>query len=396
MEYIILILVGVAIWYYFKTKKSPPQMKPNSIAIPINVTISSSGSSLAAEKIHSGDIIETENGYVLNPMSPLPITVKGLMQKDATALKGFLDEESNWGRKLSEIAYLLAQSNAICKEVEDYLKKYRPQYEQTIERLKAASPEWNVASEKDKEDMLSEYKQKALDALPVKPSDSNMLEILFDNLPSDITADDKLLELFAGDTELYRFYVSQLWSVGQVRNVPADDYYRKKYEALVEKQLARRGQDIGIEQILNGLRLKDINDVVKGLVEKPFGRKAKAIEFAMSVPDIKERLGKTIAFRELFQLQEPEGVDVQEIQRCYQHATAVGKLIRDTYVTGARTLRALDEAKDAKFDSWQILAEDCCESCNAYHEKRFNRKPSKRPPFHLGCNCQLEGRYDGI
>jgi hypothetical protein len=397
VEYIILILIGCAIWYYLKTKKSPVRNPPTEIEIPIKVTISSSdGSTFASQKINSGDIVENENGFVLNPRSALPLTVHGLSRSDAIMLKDYLDEEANWGRRLSEIAFLLAQSNATCKEVADYIEKYQPQYKKTIESLKVTSPEWIAASEKDKEDMLSEYKQKALDTLPVKPAESNVLDTLFDNLPSDITANDKLLALFDGDTELYRFYVSQLWSSGQVRNIPADDYYRKKYESLVGKRLARRGLDIGIEQILNGLRLKDINEVLEGLIDKPFGRKAKAVEFAMKVTDIKERLGKTIAFRELFQLCKPEAVDVNEIQKCYEHANAIATLIRDTYVTGAHSLRTLDDAGDAKYDSWQIQAGNCCESCKAYHEKTYKRKPSKVPPFHLGCNCQVEGRYDGI
>lgn len=397
VEYLILILIGVAVLFYFKAKRSPSRDTRDQTELPIKITVSSSGGgSLDGEKVDSGDIVETESGYVLNPKSPLPLSVNGLTRTDAFALKGYLDAEVNWGRKLWEIAYLFAQSNATCKEVEEYIRTYRPAYTETIERLKAESKDWNVSSEKDKEDMLSEYKQKAIEGLPVKPSQPEVLDILFDNPPSDFTADDKLLSFFGKDVELYRFYVSQLWRAGKVVAVPAEDYYRKQYEVLVEKRLARRGQDIGMEEILNGLRLKDINEALQGLVEKPFGRKAKAIEFAVTVPDVKERLGKIIAFREMFQICEPEDIDVHEIQKCYEYANAIATLVRDTYVSGAHTLRSTSDAKDAGFDFWKILAENCCESCKSYHGKRYKRKPSKLPPFHLGCNCQLEGSYDGI
>ncbi|MGZ8915749.1 MAG: hypothetical protein ACXW1Z_21915 [Methylobacter sp.] len=397
MKYLLLILIVGAILFYLMKKKSPPRDSSKEVDIPITVTISTSESGTpSAEKIYSGDLVESENGYLLNPKSPFPLTVRGLSSTDAHRLKGYLDEEANWGRRLSEITYLLAQSNATCMEIEDYVKKYRPQYEKTISDLKSASAEWNSASERDQEDMVSEFQQRSLDGLPVQPSNRDILEPLFEDQPSDITADDELVELFAGDTELYRFYVSELWGIGKMRTVPAGDYYRKKYESLVEKRLAKRGQDIGIEQILNGIRLKDINEVLKGIVEKPFGRKAKAIEFALTVPDISERLGKTIAFRELFQLCEPENLDVQEIQKCYRHAYAVATLLKDTYVAGACTLRTFDDSRGIKVDSWRVVADDCCESCRSHNGRTYKRRPSKLPPFHVGCSCRVEENFDGI
>lgn len=397
MEYLLLIFIGGAVLLYFMKKKSAPRESSKEVNIPINVTISTSGSgTLPAEKIHSGDLVENGNGYLLNPKSPFPLRVRGLSSTDARRLKVYLDEEANWGRRLSEITYLLAQSNATCTEIEDYVKKYRPQYEKTISDLKNASAEWNAASERDREDMISEFQQRALEGLPVQPSNRDILEPLFEDQPPDVTADDKLVELFAGDTELYCFYVSELWSAGKVRTIPVGDYYRKKYEALVEKCLAKRGQDIGIEEILNGMRLKDINEVLKGTVEKPLGRKSKAIEFALTIQDIDERLGKTIAFRELFQLCEPENIDVHEIQKCYRHAYAVATLLKETYVAGAYTLRTFDESRGIKFDSWRVVADDCCENCRAHNGKTYKRRPTKLPPFHVGCNCRVEGNFDGI
>ncbi len=395
MEYLILALIAAGIWYYFKAKKPEHHDGSPKIELPIKITVSSSpDSSFSPDKVDSGAITETIDGFILNPKSPCPLTITDLTRAEAVALKGYLDEEVNWGRKIREIAYILAQSNGKCKEVDEYVEKYRPQYLASIERLKAESPEWNVAPEKDKEDLLSEFRQEALNVLPVKPSNPEVLDALFEDAPSDVTADDKLIEMFDQDTELYRFYVSQLWSAGQVRNVPADDYYRKRYEALVQKGLARRGQDIALEEILSGLRLKDINQAIQGLIEKPFGRKAKAIEFALTVPDIKDRLGKHVAFREMFQIRKPEGVDVQEIQRCYKHANAVATILRDTYVSGIRTLKTLNEAKGADFDYWEICAEGCCAHCAPFHGKKYKRKPSKIPPFHIGCGCEVEGGYD--
>jgi hypothetical protein len=397
MELLILILiVGGAIWFFTRSKKHSAPPPQNHIEVPIKVTISSGGFSTGSRKIDTGEIVNTEKGYILNPKSPLPLTIQGVDHSTAITLKSYLDEEANWGRKLWDIAHLFAETNATCKEIEEYIAKHRKPYFSALERLKAESNEWDNASDKDKEDMIAEFHQKALELFSITPNQNDTLDILLNSNGIDITADDKLLALFGKNVELYRFYVSQLWRAGKINVVPADDYYRKQYEALLEKKLAKRGQDIALEEIMNGLRLKDINDALKGIVDKPFGRKAKAIEYAVGVPDIKDRLGKNIAFREIFQICTPEGIDVQAIQKCYEHANAVASILRDTYVAGAHTIRTLDDSNDAKYDYWQIRVDDCCDECKANYGKRYKRRPTTLPPFHLGCNCSIEGGYDGI
>ena len=107
-----------------------------------------------------------------------------------------------------------------------------------------------------------------------------------------------------------------------------------------------------------------------------------------------ERLNKQIAFREIFQIAKPEGIEVAEIQKCYNHANAVASLLRDTYSSGVRTLRELEDAKEARFDYWEISAEECCKTCRQLHGKRYKRMPSRLPPFHIGCDCMIEGGYN--
>jgi hypothetical protein len=402
MEFLILILILIliagGIWYYLRSKGSASVAKPTEVELPIKITVTtSSGGSTAPEKVNTGAITETsDGGFILNPKSPFPLTITGLARSEANTLKSYLDEESNWDRKLLEIIFLVAKYNVHCREIDEYVAKYRSQYLGTIERLKTQSSEWNSASEKDKKDLLAEFKQQAIEELPEKPgSNQEILSILFEHEPVDATADDQLISLFGRDMETYRFYLYELKSIGKVQIVPADHYYRKSYETLVQKGVAKRGQDIGLAEILDGLRLKDVNEVLlQGLIEKPFGRKAKAIEFALTVPNMVERLNKQIAFRELFQITKPEGIDVAEIQKCYEHANAVAFLLRNTYLSGVRTLRELEQAKDTPFDYWEIFAEECCKICRHLHGKRYKRRPSRLPPFHIGCDCMLEGGYN--
>jgi hypothetical protein len=394
----VIIAIVVAVLYYvvknlFLQSSQNPVSPTVDAPIKITVTTSTDGSPIEREKIDCGDIQETSDGFVLNPKSPLPLTITRLNRNQALELKNYLDNEFNWERRQSAITYLVAQYNAHCKEIDDYIDKYRPIYVEAIERLKKQSTEWKLASDKDQADMLEEFRQKAVVVLPSKIPHS-VFHTLLEDTPSDFSADDALLTMFKGETELYQFYASQLWSVGQVRSIPADNYYRKQYVLLVEKKLAKRGQDIDLENILNGLRLKDLNAATHDLLDKPMGRKAKAVQFALTVPDIKERLGHIVAFREMFQLREPEGVDIHAIQECFKHANAVASVISYTYNAGVRTLRTVEGTRGTGIDYWQIMAEDCCSSCNQMNGKKTKRKPTRLPPFHVGCNCDLDAGYD--
>lgn len=77
---------------------------------------------------------------------------------------------------------------------------------------------------------------------------------------------------------------------------------------------------------------------------KALGRKAKAIEFALTVPDIASRLAKTIPLRELFQVLSPPGLDVHAIGKAFKHAKVVVTVIMDTYEIGNLSMQSVRES----------------------------------------------------
>ncbi len=393
MEVFIGLLVVGAIWYFFfrGTSKSA---SPAPIEVPVKISIStSSGGDFVPEPVDTGPLTEVDGGYVLNPRSPLPLALLGASRADAQTLKEQLDKQWVEPRVRQEFAFWIAQKNLRCRDIDSYVSKYRKQFEVTVEKLRASSAEWPVASAKDREDLQKGYEEQALEAIREKPARARGLRTLLQGEPTDVTSDDALMALFGKDTEAYKSYLYMLSNTGMVRVVPADDYWRKRYELFVEKGLARRGQDIPMADILESLRLKDINESLKGLVEKPFGRKAKAIEYALTVSDLKDRIGALVSFRELFQIQTPPGLDVSELQRNFAYASEVANLFCDTYAAGVQTLRTLFEHKEMPFKSWRIHADSCCSSCAAMHGKTYKTKPSKVPPYHLGCDCELFGTF---
>jgi hypothetical protein len=392
MEWLFLFMLIAVGWIAAKSRKKETRETPIKFTVETSYCSDHSGSD---KNVDTGDVNEVSPGtFEINPKSPLPITLSNCSSTHANTVKKLLEGEANWERNISELSHIIAQKNIEFPGLEKTISEMKYEVKSSIETQKNNSAEWNEASEKDKDDLLKEFQSNAIDQLPIKPSSEYVLDTLLFCPPKEVTADDKLLSSFSGNTELYRFYVSCLGSSSKAVQVPTDDYNRKNWESLVKLGLSKRGKEIAVEMLLDGLRLKDINEYFSDRLNKKLTRKAKAIDFALSQPDVLDVLSKHMSFREMFQVVEPEGVDISDVKACYQYATAQANIIRDTYVTGYRTLATLLDAKDAEYDGWEIEPDDCCAECEKRNGKITKRKPSKLPPFHFGCTCSLEGVYE--
>ena len=378
MEWIIIIAVAIGIFYVVRQNKA----KDNT-EIPIKVSID------------TGEIIQLgEETFCINPKSPLPLTLKSLSISDAKKIKRMLDGEAQRENNLGDITFLIAQKNIECVELNGFIAQAISEVSDYIKKQKQGSEEWSKFSEKDKVQLIRKFQMAAIRNLTTRPSNDLALEALLFGKPGDIKVDDQLLAVFSGNKDLYRFYLSNLAYNSKTNQVPTNEYQRKNLESLVELGLAKRGKEIPIEDLLNGLRVKDINEYFSDRIEKKFTRKAAAIEFATAQPDVIDVLSKHISFREIFRISEPTEIDIAAIRACYEYAGSQAVIIRDTYVTGYRTLNTLEDARGDNYDGWVIEAEDCCQQCLKLNGKKTKRKPSKLPPFHIGCTCSIDGIYD--
>lgn len=399
MEWLILIAVAVGIWLWLKGKGRKPGAAASTINVPeLKVTISTSTerglSSRGETRVPDvGDLVGLgSDAWVLNPKSPLPLTLYNADREVALKIKGILGQVQYWDQKVREIALLIAQHNLRFKEVDAFVAHHKPKYEAELMRLISASREWTEASEKDRQDLRAEFKQSALKSLGVSVGHAD-LACLLEGEPTEFTEDDELLRRFRGNSSLYSFYLSLLGRGSQVFTVKADDYWRKAWEQLVENGFARRGKDIPTHLLLESLRLKDLNELLAGVVEKPLGRKAKAIEVALNLPDLASRMSNRIAYREMFQVVPPADIDVTALTKSFAYATALASVVQQTYYTGVRTLEAIDERRreSGVYDAWEISNwEEPIPPCAVPVCKKYDRLPSKLPPFHVGCTCQLE------
>lgn len=400
MEWLVIVIVGVVTWFWLKsklTKRARPMQRvaPTVEAPEIKVTFTTSvsrGNREASLPCDVGELTDQGNGiWVLNPKSPLPLTLVGSDRSTAEQLKSLLDTAEYWSQKIPDIALVIAQHNLRFREVDAFIAQHKRRFDIEVVRLIAASPEWDTASENDRSDLRTEFEEKALESLGTSVGHTDFGRLLAGQ-PSNFAEDDELVKLFADDAALYSFYLMQLGRSNTIMNVKADDYGRKSWEQLVEKGLARRGRDIPVQLLLEGMRLKELNELLIGVVPKPFGRKAKAVETSLALPDLQERLSARISFREMFEAVPPQSLNVDNLVESFRYSTALATVVQQTYYTAIKTLEALNERKHetGTYDAWEIINwTDPVPACATNVCKKYNRLPSKMPPFHVGCNCQL-------
>lgn len=400
MEVFFVIAIVAVIWWWVrnskKTKAGPPPAAPTDAVLRVSISTTGPLSRRDDPPMEVGALTPAgPNRWVLNPASPLPLTLEGADRSVAEAVRELLRSQERWQQKVPGLALLIARHNLRFKEVDDFVAQLKPKFDSEVSNQISRSEEWASASELDRADLRTEFEEAALESLGVSVGQAN-LGLLLDGPPPALDADDEIIRGFGDEAGLYAFYLSQLGRSASVMIVKADDWGRKSWERLVETGHALRGKDIPVQSLLEGLRLKDLNELLSGTIEKPLGRKAKALEAALALPDLPDRLSQQISFREVFQVLPPADADVAALHASFGWANEVAGLVQRTYVTGVQTLEAIQERKKEKgiYDAWEIRNwEEPLPACARPYCKKYDRLPAKRPPFHVGCDCRLENSF---
>jgi len=404
MELVIglVLLAGIALWLFSRAGTGHAQKSEPASSVSVVTEVDSPAET---EIPNCGDVVATDGGgWIINPKSPFPLTLVGTDRESAEKVRSLLDSlYSDGGREAhNELVGVVARSNLRCKEIEDYCEKYRPKFEGTIESLKRSSSEWIEASELDRMDLLQEFRQEALRSLEMLPCD-RVDEFptlpLFEDQPADLTVDDALIDRYGFD--LVTFYFRYADKLEKVHVVAADHWARKKFEALVEAGLARRGKSIPMEALLATLRLKDMNEFVIDPAVKRFTRKANAIEYLASQPNTLDKLSKMVSFRELFQLVPFPGefadLDLDAVAKSWRYSEAVSSIIADTYEGGLNSLQQSEFVTDISSDiiGWKlsINEEHAPPYCRKVAERINKTKAIPKMPAHIGCNCRVYPNY---
>ena len=367
-----------------------------TVPIEIKLTTSySSNSSYQEEKLQ--EISQDKNGYwIINPNTPFILTVMSSDRELAQQIREIVDVDNyNYGND-QKLAALFAEHNLKIKEIEVYKKKYKNIYLNKIEELKNSSPEWSSSGEKDKEDLMIDFRKIALSE--IYESANCNLEILFENEPKDITLDDELIKEYGFKN--IQVYIKHADKLDKVRTISNDSYARIIFEKLVELNLAVRGANIRKEDILSSLSLKELNLIAQS-PDKEFKRKNQAIEYICSLKNVDEQIGSHISLRELFQLKAlPEkynNINIKEIADTWNYHLEEAALVIETFRNSYYSWRNLKNDKYVKeFKVKTHHTEYRCPCAKDLCSITYPKNSPPKIPHHVGCDCYLsqEHKFD--
>jgi hypothetical protein len=401
--FITLLVIGLIIYLIVKAsskstdKQSQQQItKKTELPIEIKVTTSYSSGYSSQDQNKFYSIKQDKDGnWILNPGAPLELTALSKNKELVLQVRDLLDnDEIRDYRKDDKLIAIFAEHNLKIKEIEEYKNKYKSQYLNKIQELINNSSEWEISGEKDKEDIMIEFRQEAIKGIYERANCD--LEILFESEPKDITLDDELIKDYGFENiRTYLRYADKLDIVRVVRN---DDFLRPIFEKLAEQGLADRGSSLTKDEILTTLTLKELNVIAQN-PDKEYKRKNQAIEYVTALPDIDERIGKHISMRELFRLRPlPEkynSLNLKEVADTWNFHNQEVRLLMDTFRNSFYSWRDLKDKEYVKGYKVEPLdKEDPCPCSKDLANKKFTKNNPPRIPYHIGCNCFLNKEYN--
>ncbi len=392
---ITILLIGLII--YSVAKSSSKSTLTSSKKIPFEITVSTSVnsgfSSSTSEKFNP--IKQNLEGYwILNPESPFELTVLSTDKILANKVRKLLDDDQlRENQRTERLLELVIEFRLKIKEIEEYKNKYKGQYLSHIKELKEKSSEWATLGEKDREDLLIEFRQSSINRLYERANCE--LNVFFEYEPIDRTHYDLLIKEFG--FENIKIYLRYSDNPGKIRIIPNDNYLRPGFEKLVDLGLAIRGNNIPINEILFTLTLNELNAIASNL-EKEYKRKNLAIEYILAQNNYQEKIGKYVSMREVFKLNPlPEkfnSLNINEINAMWSyHEEEVNFLI----ATFQNSFYAWRDFKDSNYVKgyWVESSNGLnpCPCAKEFENKRFSVHNPPKIPRHIGCNCFLRKEY---
>lgn len=399
--FIAVLIIGFLIFLIVKSSNKQKNKTSHKLTekteIPIEIKITTSYGSSSSEKEEKFNPIkqDTKGNWILNPGAPFELTLLDVDKNTAQKVRSVLDsEEIRDYRKPDKLVALFAGSNIRVKEIEDYKAKYKRTYFSRLEELKNNSSEWGHLGEKDKEDLLVEFRQIALNEIYEK-ADCD-LEILFEFEPKDITIDDALIEEYG--FENIQTYLNYANNMEKIRVISNDNYSRPMFEKLVEYGLATRGYDLKKDEVLSTLTLKELNTIANN-PEKEYKRKNQAIEYILTLDDLEQKIGKHISLRELFKLnplpQKYSSINLEDIASTWSYHVEEVRLLMNTYRNSYYSWRDFKDNEYVKgYTIEPIDKENPCPCAVECSKKKYSKNTPPKVPCHIGCNCYLKKEYD--
>ncbi len=397
---IILLIAFVVFAIYMAVRTS---QKNNSPKPKFTIEVSTGLSEISYEdekRIPKVIAVALDDGaHQLQTQLEWKFTLKNLDAADSEKIVSIINNSELYeGMKNRHLTPIFAEKNIICVEVDAYLSKLRDTFNQNLQSLIAGNPEWPSLGSKDKQDLLAEYQEKALIGIHELPPGIDIIFLLsYDVAKIQMTMDDALIRDYGMD--LIQGYMRFATDLDKVRVAPQDNRNRALFDNLVAKGLAVRGTEIEMSEILSILTLKDLN-TISGQGDGFYKRKNAAIEELMKLPNLKDKLGDHISFREIFKLKAlPESYGITNLEEVAsnwayvdQIVTLIVKTISNEQYNYVRGFTDSSYFKKFKIDCYRNYVE--CPLAREYQNREFSLKEIPKLPAHIGCTCTVSPVLD--
>ncbi|MCF8303723.1 MAG: TM2 domain-containing protein [Bacteroidales bacterium] len=331
---------------------------------------------------------ELLNPIVINPKSTFELTLYNANQKEIKKVVRILKDDNVWNKE-KDLLPLFATHNIKCKEIEDYILEYKPQYHKFIEQAKANSAEYKTASEMDRLDIENEFKKEAINNLYERAACE--LDILFEGSEIPETIDDELIKEYGFET------TSKYISFSYRKDKIISNWERKEFEDLLKTDLAISGSDLPNEELLFSQTLKTLNKIAEK-EEGHFKRKQKAVDYLTENPKLLDNIGKHVSTRSMFKIKPlPEkfkNIDLENLSASWAYVKEYIRLLTDTYRDSERCTEDIkgDKSwiKEFRVEKHEDFVPDfICQRARKECDKKYSKNRPPKLPFHVGCNCNL-------
>ncbi len=331
-------------------------------------------------------IEDFKNGVVINPKTNFELTLYNTSKTIIHQITKILKDDSIWN-KANALLPIFAEHNTKCKEIEEYIQKYKPVYKSKIEELKQNSDEYQNTSEMNKFDIVNEFKELAIKSIYEHANCD--LHVLFSGNDIDITIDDELIKDFGFKTisKYFGFKMDKVYI----------DWERKEFDDLIKAGLANDITNIPTEEILKTQTLKILNKICEK-EDGHFKRKNKAINYLNENPNFKNNIGKYIATRKIFKIKPlPEkynNIDFEMIENQWNYLREYISVLSNTYQASEQYTADIKEdnswIKEFRVDKFEDLNSNfMCLQAREKCKKKYSKSNPPKLPFHVGCNCDL-------
>jgi hypothetical protein len=330
--------------------------------------------------------------WVLNPRTAFPLTIYGASESETEELKALLDNryKTTATETIRKLLPYITENQIGCKEIDDYVKVFRPIYLSHFETNKAASAEFTGAKATAAENAaISEASDKAIHELEIQLHCD--LAVLFKGHPKSKRSKEQLVAKFGVD--VMKLYASLRKGINTVESSPE---IRKAFEKLESFSLVAHGVDVNPKLILKTLSLRNMRKVVQDLSYPNFENKEEAYKAISVLPDLTERLKSVVNLKTVYEklpipLERDETQITDEDQR--EYLSEFAKLLSVTYFRAGVAIQEQKEFEGKSYSfvkGWEISAKkDACKFCLKQAEKKYEKSDYPRTPIHLGCRCTI-------